>query len=140
MKEYKMNFATKTLTVTKAFAEEALIADSEASKIIANCHAVCPSLRIVYRTHKPSKTSNPTKGMTYLHMERYISAFADCAEALVEFEKVKEISRSQSNSYKYVYEWFVGRFPNYKELPTFINGKAYLNPANAVILTNEKVA
>ena len=36
MKNYKMNFATKTLTITKAFAEEALIADSDANKIIAN--------------------------------------------------------------------------------------------------------
>ena len=128
MKEYKMNFATKTLTITKAFAEEALIADSEAGKIIANCHALCPNLRIAYRTHKPSKKSNPAKGMTYDRMERYISAFADGAEALAEFEKVKEISLSQSNSYKYVYDWFVNRFPNYQELPTFVNGKAYLNP------------
>ena len=128
MKEYKMNFATKTLTITKAFAEEALIADSEAGKIIANCHALCPNLRIAYRTHKSSKTSNPTKGMTYDRMERYISAFADGAEALAEFEKVKEFSLSQSNRYKYVHDWFVKRFPNYKELPTIINGKAYLNP------------
>ena len=128
MKEYKMNFATKTLTVTKAFAEEALIAGSEASKIIANCYALCPNLRIAYRTHKPSKTSNPAKGMTYDRMERYISAFADGAEALAEFGIVKEISLSQSNSYKYVYDWFVNRFPNYQELPTFVNGKAYLNP------------
>ena len=34
MKDYKMNFATKTLTITKAFAEEALNPESEASKII----------------------------------------------------------------------------------------------------------
>ena len=128
MKEYKMNFATKTLTVTKAFAEAALIANSEASKIIANCHALCPNLRIAYRTHKSSKTSNPAKGMTYDRMECYISAFADGAEALAEFEKVKEFSLSQSNRYKYVHDWFVKRFPNYKELPTIINGKAYLNP------------
>lgn len=128
MKEYKMNFATKTLTITKAFAEDALIANSEASKIIANCHALCPNLRIAYRTHKPSKKSNPAKGMTYDRMERYISAFADGAEALAEFEKVKEFSLSQSNRYKYVHDWFVKRFPNYKELPTIINGKAYLNP------------
>lgn len=128
MKEYKMNFATKTLTVTKAFAEAAFIANSEASKIIANCHALCPDLRIAYRTHKSSKTSNPAKGMTYDRMERYISAFADGAEALAEFEKVKEFSLSQSNRYKYVHDWFVRRFPNYKELPTIINGKAYLNP------------
>ena len=50
------------------------------------------------------------------------------AEALAEFEKVKEFSLSQSNRYKYVHDWFVKRFPNYKELPTIINGKAYLNP------------
>ena len=140
MKDYKMNFATKTLTITKAFAEEALNPESEASKIIVNCRAVCPNLRIVYRTRKPSKTSNPAKGMTYLRMERYISAFADCDEALSEFEKIKEISLSQSNSYQFVREWFVNRFPNYNEVPNFINGKAYLNPDIAVILTNEKVA
>lgn len=103
MKEYKMNFATKTLTITKAFAEAALDPKSEASKVIANCRAACPDFRIAYRTHKPSKTSNPAKGMTYDRMERYISAFADGAEALAEFEKVKEFSLSQSNRYKYVH-------------------------------------
>ena len=127
-KEYKMNFATKTLTITKAFAEAALEPKSEASKVIANCRAACRDLQIAYRTHKSSKTSNPAKGMTYDRMERYISAFADGAEALAEFEKVKEFSLSQSNRYKYVHDWFVKRFPNYKELPTIINGKAYLNP------------
>ena len=127
-KEYKMNFATKTLTITKAFAEAALEPKSEASKVIANCRAACPDLQIAYRTHKSSKTSNPAKGMTYDRMERYISAFADGAEALAEFEKVKEFSLSQSNRYKYVHDWFVKRFPNYKKLPTIINGKAYLNP------------
>lgn len=127
-KECQMNFATKTLTITKAFAEAALEPKSEASKVIANCRAACPDLQIAYRTHKPSKTSNPAKDMTYDRMERYISAFADGAEALAEFDKVKEFSLSQSNRYKYVHDWFVKRFPNYKELPTIINGKAYLNP------------
>lgn len=128
IEKYKMNFATKTLTITKAFAKEALNSESAEAQIIANCRAACPDLRIAYRTHKSSKTSNPTKGMTYDRMERYISAFADGAEALAEFEKVKEFSLSQSNRYRYVHDWFVKRFPNYKELPTIINGKAYLNP------------
>ncbi len=65
IEKYKMNFATKTLTITKAFAEEALNPESAEAQIIANCRAACPDLRIAYRTHKSSKTSNPAKGMTY---------------------------------------------------------------------------
>ena len=53
MKEYKMNFATKTLTITKAFAEAALDPKSEASKVIANCRAACPDFRIAY--HRTSR-------------------------------------------------------------------------------------
>ena len=56
MKEYKMNFATKTLTVTKAFAEEALNPDSEASTIIANCRAVCSTCGLhIARTSPPRR-------------------------------------------------------------------------------------
>ena len=70
MEKYKMNFATKTLTITKKFAEAALNSDSAEAQIIANCRAACPDLQIAYRTHKSSKTSNPAKGMTYDRMER----------------------------------------------------------------------
>ena len=49
MKKYKMDLTTKTLTVTKAFAETALSnLDSEEAKIIARCRAICPDLKFAY--------------------------------------------------------------------------------------------
>ena len=44
-----MDLTTKTLTVTKAFAETALSnLDSEEAKIISRCRAICPDLKFAY--------------------------------------------------------------------------------------------
>ena len=128
MKGFKMDWSKQTVTITKAFAEEALIEDSSASKVLKQLQAVCPNLKIVARTHKPSKSRNEAKGLTYEKMERYICCFEDSAEVYGEFLKVKQLSLSQPNCYQFVKEWFLDTFPNYGEMPEFVDGKAFLHP------------
>ena len=72
MKGFKMDWNKQTVTITKAFAEEALIENSPASQVLKQLQAVCPNLKIVARTHKISKSRKEAKGLTYEKMERYI--------------------------------------------------------------------
>lgn len=133
MNGYTMNWQKKTITITKAFAEEALIPDSPASKILQGARAVCPDIQVVARTNS-SKRRNEAKGLTYARMERYITVFEDCASVYGEFLKVKQMSLSQPNPYLFVKDWFLDTFPNYGEMPEFIDGKLYINPPKLEIV------
>lgn len=122
MKNYTMNFATKTLTMTKDFAEKAMIPNSEESNILLHLQNICPNLRITYKTHKTS-AKNPRKGLTFAKMEKYIRLYENANELLLAFSTVKAIAEVQPNKYEFVYRWFVSQFPNYNELPELENGK-----------------
>ena len=71
MKNYVMNFATKTLTVTNEFAKNAMIPNSEESTILLHLQNICPGLKISYKSRNTT-IKNPRKGLTFAKMERYI--------------------------------------------------------------------
>ena len=126
MNGYKMDWTTKTITITKAFAAEALIPNSPASQILQGARAVCPDLKIISKAANPSQRRNTARGLTYAKMEKYMMAFEDSAATYGEFLKIKQLSLSQPNNYLYVKDWFLSKFPNYDEFPTFVDGKIYL--------------
>lgn len=128
MKTYKMDLTTKTLTVTRAFAETALSnLDSEEAKIIARCRAICPDLKFAYYTNRKTRTkkSNSTKGLTYTKMENYIRLYENRDELLNMFYKVRSLSQIQTSPYHFVCNWFFSQFPDYDCIPEFVNGKLY---------------
>ena len=125
MKNYKMNFATRTLTITKEFAAGAMIPNSDEAMLLEHFQKIMPDLKVKYLTHKPSATPNRSKGLTYKKMENYINLYENSEELLERFRIVKALSKIQTNPYLYVFNWFVNQFPNYKEMPDFSNGKLY---------------
>lgn len=131
MKNYTFDFASKTLTITKEFAENAIDPSSNEYSIMTRFQHDFPDMRIARKTHRSPKKANPAKGLTYAHMERYIKVYENAAELLEVFQKIKELAASQTNGYLYVKNWFITQFPNYKEIPTFKNGKLYVLPIPA---------
>lgn len=129
MTGYKMNFATKTLTITRAFAEMAMRPNTAEANFIAQMRSLIPDLKISYRTHcgKP----HPYKGLTNKRMETYISLYENADELMEIFETVKKIGETQLNPRNYVCKWFLQQFPDYKEIPKLRNGKIVA----AVIIT-----
>ena len=131
MKNYKINMATKTLTITKDFEEKAMVPNSEEARIIEQFRTLFPDLRIAYRTHKVT-TESPYKGLTYERMARYILCHENAGELIIAYEGIRAISFSQPNPYNYVASWFLRQFPSYKEEPTLRNGKLIaVEPINA---------
>ena len=138
MANYKMNFATKTLTISKEFSNKAISCpNSKEYQIMEQCRSLCPDLKIAYFTHKTSN-SKLYGGMTYSKMEKYIRLFENSDEILETFQLVKEVAKLQSNKRGFVYRWFVAQFPNYDEIPEIRNGKLY-TPVIGVPEAEEKL-
>ena len=135
MTGYKINFTANTITITADFEKAANVPTSAEYRLLKQIQVDYPAIKISRKTHRSPKACNPSKGLTYANMERYINVYDNAAELLERFEEVKELAAVQANSYHYVKSWFVAQFPNYKKLPDFtsLNLIAKVVPAPAQI-------
>ena len=122
MTGYKMNFATKTLTITKAFAAKAMLPNTQEANIILNMRTLIPDLKISYKTHAGSRP-HPFKGLSFRKMEDYIRCCENESELMTVYRGIREIAMVQPNPHNYVCRWFMRQFPDYKEIPTLNNGR-----------------
>ena len=118
---YKMNFATNTLTITKDFEKKAMIPNSEESTLLLHLQSLRPNLKIAYKMNRTNNRN--TKGLTYTKMEKYIRLHENANDLLIAFSTIKEVGRTQNNAYNFVYNWFMTQFPDYGEMPEIKNGK-----------------
>lgn len=145
MNPYKMDFTTKTLTITKAFSDACADPNSDEYAILTQFQKDIPSLKIVRKTHKtPRKYRNASgettrcnqfKNLTYENMERFMNALPasqEKEEVLKAYNFLRyEAGFIQTSAYKTVREWFVRQFPKYRSDPLFhIN-----NPIKVIDIT-----
>ena len=123
MTGYKINFAANTITITADFEAKANDPNTEQYRLLKQIQADYPAMKISRKTHRSPKTCNPSKGLTYANMKRYIMVYENAAELLKQFENVKVQAALQPNSYDYVKRWFVAQFPSYRNLPDFTTDK-----------------
>ena len=118
MTNYKFDFNTQTLTITKDFAKKMMDPTSTEYKIYIKLRKDFPNFQMKERSCNRKKP-NPYKGLTFEKMEKYISLYENAEELLTLFNAVKAVGDSQNNKMKYVADWFMAQFPNYKEMPLF---------------------
>lgn len=123
MREYKINFTTNTITVSKSFALAASDPSKPEFETLSKLQAAYPGMRIVHKTHRSPSKANANKGLTYERMEGYINLHENAAELLVTFEAVKKIAAQQKNPYLFTKGWFMQQFPDYGKLPDISKGK-----------------
>lgn len=136
MKNYKMDFETKTLIVTREFAKGLEKMASKECKIYMHFKGLVPDLKIAYRTHITNKP-NHNKGLTYKKMVRVIKLYSNSDALLEEFYKVVGYAGTTNNSYAIVNKWFWMQFPDYGKMPTFVNGELYITPIPSKTVTNK---
>ena len=130
MNAYKFDFTTKTLTITKAFADKAENPKSEEYRLLKRFQKDFPNMTIMRKTHKtPTKyrsksgevyNCNQFKNLTYANMETFMSALPNSDELLNNYAYLRYVfGRVQSSAYKNVREWFVAQFPKYRKDPLF---------------------
>ena len=112
MKNYEINFATNTITITQKFAKEASQISTEAFKTMMELRQLGMSI-ITKAPVQKKKNSN----LTYAKMERYISLLEDAEKYQAEFKAVCAESQAMKVPYVYVSNWFKQTFPNYGKLP-----------------------
>ena len=144
MKAYTFEFETRTLTITKDFAEKANDPKSAECQIIKAFQADFPTMKIKQRTHRtPAKyhtaegevlARNKRKGLTYERMERFIDALPRAEEYRAQYDFIKA---NAINPYDLTSKWFVAQFPFFRTNPLFyLNDKSKIVPA-AAVLTDE---
>ena len=111
MKNYSINFATNTITLTQKFAKEASQIGTEAFKTMMELR----QLGMTIITKEPVQKKNTN--LTYKKMEKYISLLEDAEKYQAEFKAVCAESLAMKVPYVYVQNWFKKTFPNYGKLP-----------------------
>lgn len=112
---YRFDAVDSTLTISKAFEKNAAIPGSAEQKVISELMAQYGDALVIerYKTHKTKK------GLTFTQMENHIKHSTNKDKMLEQFGKVKELSKSQKNPYKYVKDWFTKHYANYADQPEF---------------------
>lgn len=117
MANYKIDFTTNTLTITKDFEKKAMNVNSVEYQILKQLKVDFPSLRIVKKASPKRKKALARP--TYDKMVQFLSCQANSVTLFKEFTEVKEYSKAQENPYQFVREWFFQNFPNYQSIPKF---------------------
>ena len=131
MERYKFDAASKTLTITAAYAKKLNDMDSDEFKHYNAMMQAIPGLVVVNRSHRsPSKCTstatgekfkcNQFKNLTYDSMEKFMDALPHGNVYRKEYDFLKDYaSRIQTNGYALVRRWFVAQFPHFRKNPLF---------------------
>ena len=139
MKNYRFDFSTKTLYITKDFADKANNPISKEYELLLKFQKDFPQMKVENRTHKtPTRyrnsngaitSRNQFKGLSYDRMEHFINALPRSEEYVREYLFVKDIG-----GYATAAKWFMEQFPNYRNNPlVYLYDEVDVVPAASVI-------
>lgn len=143
MKTYRIDFTTKTITITKAFVKEAQNPNSNEYSTLLKFKSDFPDFKILEQKSKSKKKSNK---VTYDKMVKYISCQKDANILLKRFAEIRELSKSEPSPYSFVCKWFNETFPTYGNIPKFDDNGDILpqynlnTPINIIIEATNKEA
>ena len=101
----KIDFVTKTIEVSKAFATKASHFGSMEYKELRAVINELPNFRVMIKA-APTSHQTYTKGLTYEFMEQYISRVSEDESVMQDFLYLR-----QGCSYNEIKKWFFAKFP-----------------------------
>ena len=128
---YKIDFENNTLVMNYKFYAASQEYGTAQNKLVKKIMNDFPSLAVVVKSGRETKTPNKNKRLTYANMEKHIAVYENSDELMEVFESVKALSATVASPYKYVSDWFVEQFPDYKKTPSFKDGKLTVLPVKA---------
>ncbi|MBQ9122444.1 MAG: hypothetical protein IJY10_03010 [Lachnospiraceae bacterium] len=111
---YKILFDRNTVIMNYKFSAAAAKYGTPENMLLKNIRNDFPGMVEVVVSGREQTQPRPNHRLTYKNMEKYIGACSDSQKLLKEFAVVKEQSKTALSPYKYVSDWFVKKFPNYK--------------------------
>ena len=128
---YKVLFATNTVVMSYKFSAAAAEYGTKEYKIMKGIRRDFPGMAEITVSGREKQTPPPNTRLTYENMEIHINAYENANDLLEVFETVKALSKVCASPYKYVHDWFVAQFPNYKSTPIFQDNKLTVIPVPA---------
>lgn len=125
---YKIDFAKKTLTISKEFEDNMQDISSEEYALYTQLLSDIPGITVLRRTHKtPTKYVNKDKEKFYCNqfknlkferMEKFMSSLPNGNEYKAQYEFLRYYAGViQTNKYTLVRKWFVAQFPDFRKNP-----------------------
>lgn len=98
--DFVFNATTNTATISTAFAKKASNPNSAEYRYLCKKRLENPTLNIVVRTHTSGNR------LTYKDMEARLRGIDKNGNLVEAFKLVKEIAKTESSPYAYVYKWY----------------------------------
>ena len=105
----KVLFTTRTIEVTKTFAEKAAHFGSEEYQLLRAAAKDFPEFQVVIKTVRRKKVINESDRITYARMMDCLSACDGSEELVSQFMKLREYGCN----YGQIRKWFMERFPEF---------------------------
>ena len=139
VKGYKLDFATNTLTVNYKF--HRAMSDFGSPEYLRYKEILndFPQLRVIVKAGRTITTTRPTKRLTYENMDSYIGCYENRDELRTAFAIVQQKSKLLASPYKYVSDWFLAQFPNYKEIPVLKDNNLSVTPVPVPVVEEYKI-
>ena len=118
MKDYKIDYTTSTITVTKDFLRRASEFDTPEQQKMEELRKLGMTIAAKTVKHKASKAWNCKR------MEKYISFVENSEEYRADYDTVKA-----AKGYAGAWKWFRTTFPNYKLVEELKEHKIVVTPA-----------
>lgn len=112
------------------FRKSAEVYGSPEYKLVQDIKKDYPDIKVSVKSGREQKKPRKNKRLTYENMEKYIMCFGNSDELIEMFTTVKGLSAPMKSPYKYVSDWFVSQFPNYRETPDF---EGYSKPTLEIV-------
>ena len=120
VKGYKIDFTNNTIIMNYSFAQAAQDFGSAEYNIIKAIREDYPTMQTVVKAGRKVTTTNKNKRFTYANMEKHIRCYENSDELLNQFHLAQALSQPLASPYKYVCDWFMAQFPNYRNVEVTI--------------------
>ena len=111
---YAIDYITATITITKKFYKAASILNSPEYKELMQIRRDNPNFTIALREIQKKQGKKSYRNLTFDNMRTFIENYETDddlrADRLQQFDRVKELSKSQAGPYAYVKAWFLEQY------------------------------
>lgn len=118
---------TNTITISKGFYEASKEFGSEEQQRLADIQKQYPNMKIAVKSTRTGFRKSDFKGLTYDYMRRFIRTMD--RDNIVTFEDVishyEDFGYEAGKLYQCVKEWFLGTYPNHRDLITSTVPKSF---------------
>lgn len=116
--DVKFDWDNNTIIFNLRFSKESKIPGTPEFKRKKELKAEYPEFTFITKSARTKKKARPDKGLTFKKMESYIKTYKNSEELLLIFDIVKIRGKNTPSSKKFVTDWFLAQFPNYKDATT----------------------